>query len=56
MNGCPRLRRFWQELSRRVSERGEGWVPRRVRRWLAGAPHASAMPRLGRTEPRASSR
>ena len=31
----PRLRRFWQELSRRVSGRGEGWVPRRVRRWLA---------------------
>ena len=31
-----RLRRFWQELSRRVSRRGEGWGPRRVRRWLAG--------------------
>ena len=31
-----RLRRFWQELSRRVSKRGEGWGQRRVRRWLAG--------------------
>src|SRR5690242_18250078 len=31
-----RLRRFWQELSRRVSKRGEGWGRRRVRRWLAG--------------------
>ena len=31
-----RLRRFWQELNRRVSRRGEGWGPRRVRRWLAG--------------------
>ena len=28
-----RLRRFWQELSRRGSERGDGWVQRRVRRW-----------------------
>jgi NTE family protein len=31
----PRLRRFWEELSRHISGRGEGWVPRRVRRWLA---------------------
>jgi NTE family protein len=31
-----RLRRFWHELSRRVSRRGEGWGRRRVRRWLAG--------------------
>lgn len=33
----PRLRQFWQELSRRASRRGgEGWVPGRVRRWLTG--------------------
>jgi NTE family protein len=32
----PRLRRFWQELSRRGSGRGESWVPRRVRRWVVG--------------------
>src|SRR4051812_34212454 len=31
----PRLRRFWQELSRRASGGGESWVPRRVRRWLS---------------------
>lgn len=31
----PRLRRFWQELSRRAAAGGEGWVPRRVRSWLA---------------------
>ncbi len=33
-----RLHRFWQELSRCVSGRDDGWVPRRVRRWLPGSP------------------
>jgi NTE family protein len=32
----PRLRRFWHELSRRAAVRGEGWMPRGVRRLLAG--------------------
>jgi NTE family protein len=32
----PRLRRFWRELSRHAAGRGESWVPRRLRRWIAG--------------------
>ena len=31
----PRLRRFWHELSRCVSGRGDGWVTHRIRRWMA---------------------
>ncbi|MGD9617245.1 MAG: DUF3734 domain-containing protein [Alphaproteobacteria bacterium] len=40
----PRLRQFWQELGRRGSGRGEGWVPRRVRRWLPGRPAGLGLP------------
>src|SRR3954454_1821489 len=46
----PRLRRFWEELSRHISGRGEGWVPRRVRRWLATGIAARGIAAGGITE------
>ena len=52
-----RLRQFWQELSRRVAGRGDGWGPRRVRRWLAGrSPNATRRrrPRPPRSRARAA--
>jgi NTE family protein len=34
----PRLHRFWQEMSRCVPDPRDGWVRRRVRRWIAFSP------------------